>query len=244
MEEKREHRKDPIALNAPVAIIIAGIIIAVAIFFTKGGNTRVDNDQNNKQPQQAQSVGAMRPVSADDHIMGDSNADTIIVEYSDTECPFCKMFHQTMQKIMSEYKGKGVAWVYRNAPIDQLHPKSRKEAEAAECAGSIGGNDKYWSYLNRIFEITPSNNGLDAGELPKIADYVGIDKSLFTSCLASGKFANKVSADVKDATSAANNNLGTPYSVIISKKGNKYPIMGAEPYETVKSTLDTAIKDK
>jgi len=114
----------------------------------------------NKQPIAKQ----LRPVSPDDHIVGNINAKIIIVEYSDLECPFCKVFHTTMRQVME--KGNGdVAWVYRHYPIPQLHPKAFHEAEATECAWEQGGNEAFWKYTNRLFEITPSNNGLDESEL-------------------------------------------------------------------------------
>ena len=102
------------------------------------------------------------PVTPADHILGNPNAEVFIVEYSDLECPFCKQFHKSMLEIMSEYGAEGkVAWVYRHFPLDQLHSKARKEAEATECATELGGNDAFWEYTNKIFEITPSNNGLN-----------------------------------------------------------------------------------
>ncbi len=95
-----------------------------------------------------------------DYILGNKDADVIIYEYSDTECPFCKRFHATMHELINNNKGK-VAFVYRQFPLDSIHPKTRKESEALLCAGELGGNDAFWKYLDTIFEITPSNNGLD-----------------------------------------------------------------------------------
>lgn len=102
------------------------------------------------------------PVTEKDHIAGNPNAELLIVEYSDPECPFCKRFHETMMQVMNEYgKTDKVAWVYRHFPLDSIHSKARKEAEAIECAGELGGNDKFWEYLNKLEEITPANNQLD-----------------------------------------------------------------------------------
>ncbi|MCK9352115.1 MAG: thioredoxin domain-containing protein [Candidatus Paceibacterota bacterium] len=102
------------------------------------------------------------PVTANDRITGNIDAPIKIVDYSDTECPFCKRFHQTMLDIMKEYGASGkVAWVYRHFPLDGLHQKARYEAEAAECAFEQGGNTKFWEYLDLMFKVTPSNDGLD-----------------------------------------------------------------------------------
>src|SRR3546814_20902810 len=63
------------------------------------------------------------------------------IEFSDFESPFCKGFHRTMGQVMEEYGQDGkVAWVYRHFPIDSIHSKARKEAQASECAAELGGN--------------------------------------------------------------------------------------------------------
>ena len=116
--------------------------------------------QNEKTPLPTQ----MRPVSADEHILGNADARIVIVEYSDLECPFCKVFHNTMHEVVKTRAGE-VAWVYRHYPIPQLHPKAFHEAEATECAWEQGGNEAFWKYTDKIFEITPSNNGLEESQL-------------------------------------------------------------------------------
>lgn len=101
---------------------------------------------------------------ADEHILGNLNAKIIIVEYSDPECPFCKVFHNTMHQVVDNGSGE-IAWVYIHYPIPQLHPKAFHEAEATECAWEQGGNKAFWKYMDKLFEITPSNNGLDESRL-------------------------------------------------------------------------------
>jgi len=104
----------------------------------------------------------MEPVNTKDHLFGNPNADVKIVTYSDFECPFCKRFHGTMEEIMKEYGKEGkVAWVIRAFPLVQLHDKAPYEAEASECANEIGGNTKYWEYVNLLEKITPANNEFD-----------------------------------------------------------------------------------
>lgn len=225
-----------------IAIIIAGMLIAGAVIFSagKGGNTNV---VANAPAQPTSNLDAMNPVTSEDHIRGDINAPVKIVEYSDTECPFCKKFHNTMQQVVSEYGASGkVAWVYRHYPLDQLHAKARKEAEATECAAELGGNDKFWAYLDRLMEVTPTNDGLDPAELPKIAEYVGLDKNAFSTCLSSGKFAKKVEDHVQNAMATGGN--GTPWSIVVDAKGKKYPLSGAQPYTSVKQLIDIALQAK
>ncbi len=183
---------------------------------------------------------SMRPVSSADHILGNPNADVIIVEYSDTECPFCKQFNVTLDRVMSEYGKDGrVAWVYRHFPIDSLHPRSRKEAEALECANEIGGAAKFWAYEDMIYNVTTSNNTLDPAQLPVIAKNVGVDVTKFNTCLASGKYAAKVEADYEDAVKAGGQ--GTPNSILVSKDGTKTVVQGAQPYEALKATIDALL---
>jgi protein-disulfide isomerase len=240
MEENTQNQKN---LATPVAIVIAGALIAIALYFGGASAPVVNNPGQQPPVQQTGDLEAMKPVSNDDHIRGNPNAQVKIVEYSDTECPFCKRFHPTMLQVMDEYGKDGkVAWVYRHFPLDQLHSKARKEAEATECAAELGGNDKFWSYLDRLMEVTPANNGLDPSELPKIAEYVGLDTTKFNECLSSGRYAKKIEEHVQNAIATGGN--GTPWSIVVGKNGKKYPLSGAQPYAAVKQLIDSALSGK
>ncbi len=224
----------------PLSIIVAGAIMGGALYYS---NLKVKTQEaviNTVQQAASGSSIKMRPVSAQDHILGNPEASVIIVEYSDTECPYCKQFHSTLRQIMADYGQSGkVAWVYRHFPIDQLHSKARKEAEALECAADLGGQDKFWQYTNMVYETTTSNNTLDLAELPKIAQKIGLDVKAFNSCLSSGKFAAKVEADYQDAVNAGGK--GTPNSIIIAKDGTKTVIEGAQSYANLKSVIDAIL---
>lgn len=236
-----EHQSKFSAYATPLAIIFAGLIIAGTIVYSVGKNKTATDAARNAEPEQTGSLEALKPITATDHILGDLTAPIKIVEFSDTECPFCKRFHETMHQAIKEYDGK-VAWVYRHFPLDQLHPKSRKEDEATECADELGGNVKFWAYLDRLFAVTPSNNGLDPAELPKIAAYVGLDGAKFNDCLASGKFAKHIQENVDEAIATGGN--GTPWSILIAPNGKKYAINGAQPYENVKQIINAALSQK
>lgn len=235
-----ESESNKFALSSPVAIIITGIIIAGAILVSSRlpAPTTALQPQGQTPTQPTGDLEAMTAIIVSDHIRGDINAPVKIVEYSDTECPFCKRFHETMKQVVAEY-GDKVAWVYRHFPLDSLHPKARSEAVALECAGEQGGNDKFWAYADRLYEITPSNNGLDATELPKIAQYVGLDAAKFNACLKSGKYDQHIEAEVQNATATGGN--GTPWSIVVAANGKKYPLSGAQPYAQVKQLIDTAL---
>jgi protein-disulfide isomerase len=225
-------------LTLPVSIIIAGLLIGGGIYIN-GKITRDNPTPSQRQQLNSQNLAeVVRPIDANDHILGSSKARVVVIEYSDTECPFCKNFHNTMLSIMQEYgKDEKVAWVYRHFPIPQLHSKSMKESEAMECAANLGGNSKFWEYTNKIYEITPSNDGLDPRELTNVATQIGLSSVAFNNCLESGEFRPRVNADIQSANEIGIE--GTPYSIVIDTKTNQYhEIKGAYPYAQVKSVID------
>ncbi len=222
-------------LAVPLAIVVAGALIAVALYFSN--QNRVAGPTGNEQrPTVAEDI---RGVQKDDHVRGNPNAELVIVEYSDTECPFCKNFHNTMKQVIDTYGADGkVAWVYRHFPLAQLHPKAPHEAVALECAAELGGNEGFWKYTDKIYAVTPSNNGLDTAQLPVIAEQVGLDKAAFTTCLESDKHKARVDKDMAEAVAAGGQ--GTPHSIIIFG-GEQLPIEGAQPFEVVKNMIDTLL---
>ena len=206
-------------LTIPIAIVAAGLLIGGAIIYSK--NPGVDSTKNAASVAQSgsniQKVTNAKPVTSADHILGNPDAKVLVVEYSDTECPYCKAFDVTMGKVMDTYGKDGtVAWVYRQSPIAARHPLALKESEATECVNKIAGNEVFWKYLRKIYEITPGNNQLDPAQLPILAASFGVDKTAFQSCLDSGTFTAKIQADYNDSIAAGMQ--GTPYSVLIAKK--------------------------
>ena len=228
------------SMTIPVAIIIAGAFIAGAIFYTSGKSdtTAIKPSAENSKKEE---VVKIPPITAKDHVLGNPDAPVVLVEYSDTECPFCKTFHGTMEQVVEQYgKDGNVAWVYRHFPLDSIHSKARKEAEGAECAGEIGGNEKFWAYMNRIFEITPSNNQLDPAKISEIAKYIGLDGTKFDTCLSSGKYAAHIEEDFQGGLKA--DVTGTPSTfAIIKKTGEQTMIPGAQPFASVKAFIDSAL---
>jgi len=223
-------------LTVPIAIVVAGALIAGAVFLSRGGvpEGTLANGQNPTKKDIT-----IKPVTSADHILGNPNASIVIVEYSDLECPFCKTFQKTLHQIMDEYGESGkVAWVYRHFPLAQLHTKAAKEAEATECAAELGGNAAFWKYTDRLFEVTPSNNNLELSQLPVIAAEVGLDVAAFNTCLSSGRYTAKVEQSYQDSLAAGG--TGTPYSIIISGK-QQIPIEGAQSYSGVKSVIDSLL---
>lgn len=228
----------------PAAIIVAGILIGGALIYSNNSatpGTASVTETVDEQRAQGDPLENLKPVTDADHIRGNPDAPVKIVEFSDTECPFCKRFHETMKQVMDEYGKAGlVAWVYRHFPLESLHSKSQKEAEALECASELGGNNGFWAYTDRLYEVTPSNDGLDLAELPRIAEFVGLNRAKFETCLSSGKYEKKVQANYEDAVGAGG--VGTPFSITVAVDGTKILISGAQPYNAVKDAIEQALK--
>jgi len=175
-----------------------------------------------------------------DHVRGDKNADIYLIEYSDFECPFCKRFHETAKQTLEEYDGK-VAWVYRHFPLDSLHPKARKEAEASECVFKLGGEDAFWKFADIIYDVTLSNNQLDLTKIPTYANQAGVDGQKVQDCLDSGEMKDKVDNQYKGGVQAGVS--GTPGNFVVIKGGSAWAVPGAVPFETLKVTIDDALSE-
>lgn len=244
-----QERKSESNIFVPLAILAAGLLIAGSIYFNRA--TVAPQKITVQEPiTSLVKTEAFVPLSANDHVKGDlSKADVIIVDYSDLECPYCKLLHKTFAEIYKENEDSGkVAWVYRHFPIS-IHQKSVKEAEAAECVAELGGNDAFWDFIDIVFEVTPSNDGLDHAKLPDIASQVGVEKTAFNSCLASGKYTEKIKDSYTNTLKLVGEEA-TPFSVMVVR-GKVIPLvdesgmgLGAIPYSTAKALVDQFLKEK
>jgi len=219
----------------PVSIIVAGIIIAGAIYFGGSGKEVSNVDLTSTRGDIANVPGVVAPVTDKDHIVGSKDAEIVIVEYSDFDCPFCKVFHNTMRQVVNDY-GSKVAWVYRHFPISSLHPNASKKSEASECVTEMGGNTAFWKFTDKLL----GDENVTLEQMEAIVTNMGLDATAFNTCLNSGKFTNQIQADVVAATKAGAQ--GTPYSVIITKSGKKTTINGAQPLANVKAQIDALLK--
>jgi len=220
----------------PITIVVAGLLIAGAVFFVGKSGTSAPTANNGQE----QAIN-FRAADATDHILGNPNATVKVIEYADLECPYCKVFHTTMHQVMDYYGQSGnVAWVYRPFPLGQIHSKAPKEAEAAECAADQGGSQAFFAYVDKVYAVTPSENNLDLTQLPVFAKDIGLNVDTFNSCLSSGKFAQKVQDSYNEAIKAGGN--GTPY-ILITKQGSTdaIPLSGAQPYDSMRAAIDAVL---
>ncbi|MFA6307379.1 MAG: thioredoxin domain-containing protein [Patescibacteria group bacterium] len=254
MEENRNQRGIIDNLKPKTAFkagLFSGLLIVIVIgFFVLLGmvlngkdlsSDKNNNDDNNVvvnngdtvTPPAADAPIVINGLSDGDWVRGDKNAKITIVEFSDIDCPFCTRFHDTMNQVMKDYSGK-VNWVYRHFPLTSLHPDAFKKAVAAECVGEQGGNDKFWSFLDKLFAEDET-----IADMADMAVSVGVDKTKFEECLASNKYDTKIQNQSSEAQKAGGR--GTPYSVILSGS-QKVAIPGALPYASVQASLDALLK--
>lgn len=227
-------------LAIPGAIVLAGLIIAGAIFISNNKNTQVAN-----KPQVQKTDATVPPVTPKDHILGNPNAKIVVVEYSDLQCPYCADFHSTMKQVMEKYGKKGeVAWVYRHYWAERktqdgkiFHPLAGQAAEASECVAEIGGNDKFWAFTNDILADKNTQSQKLTG-MSEIAGAIGVDVNAFDTCLSSDKYKSAVQNAYNEGGSIGVS--GTPSSFLITKKGT-YPIEGYLPFSDFDKIIETLL---
>jgi len=217
-------------LSPSVSIIIAGIIIAGAIVYTR---TLPPGAAQALQPgtQVPATTANVRAPSAADHIVGSLSAPVVLIEYSDFQCPFCSRVHPTLKQIVDESNGQ-IAWVYRQFPLESIHPNARPAAMASECVAEQLGNDGFWKFADAIFA---DQSKISADYFVQTAVGLGADKAKFNACVASNKYAGRIDKDAGEATQNGGN--GTPYTVVYGK-GKQVPVSGALPYEQFMSVIN------
>ncbi len=223
-------------------------MIATAIYFVGGKTSPQQADDTTSAL--AGDTSAINPITADDHIRGNPNAPIIIVEYSDLECPWCRVFHDTMKKIIDEYgTGGQVAWVYRQLPLQQLHPNAPTLALASECVAGLGGNDAFWKFTDALNEsrqihyVGGQVQSVDPTDMNKLNDFVaaaGVNQTDFEQCVQNGTYQDKVEEDFNNAIAMTGGKVGTPYNIIMVG-GEQGVINGAQSYETVKGIIDNLL---
>ena len=209
-------------LNNVLIIVLAVVAFLVGGYWIKSKNAGepikfgVDNSgSENSLVQTTIEELKIDPVTEDDHIRGNKNAEIALVEYSDLQCPFCKSFHTTAQNLLDTY-GEDLMWVYRHFPLESIHEKANKEAQATECAYLQGGDEAFWTMVDSIFENSPS---ITLDDLPNIAENVGLDVEAFNSCLETGDTEELVTTSINKALRAGINSTPTTFLVNV-KTGN------------------------
>ncbi len=239
MEEQQSTYKQPNPYAIPISIVLGSLLVATSIYLSLAKNPAVEVKPVVTPP--ADKTNLVRSVTEEDYVRGPIDAPITIVTYSDFECPFCQRFHNTMRELMDEYSEGEVAWVFRQYPLEQLHPvKAYAAALASECAAEQGGDETFWKFADRYFELTLTNNRTDLEVvIPQIATELKLDTAVFKSCQVTNKYQQQISSDIANASETGG--TGTPWSILIGPDGKTYPINGAQSLASVKQLISTVL---
>ena len=195
--------------------------------------------QPSHQPSQPSAPQITMVSLDDDPVKGNSDAPVTIVEFSDFQCPFCARFYQqTLSSLEESYIKTGkVKFVYRDLPLDRLHPNARAAHIAAECADEQG---KFWEYHDVLFNKQTEWQSLSSIEftstLTQYATDLGLKNASFESCLNSQEIADEVN---KDATQARGYGVSaTPTFFIGNEKDGYTMLRGAQGFASFQSVID------
>jgi protein-disulfide isomerase len=189
----------PLLIGTIVGTLV--LIFGIAIFFSgstsPAGQAVVDP---------AQAIGDAR------NTKGPEDAPVTIVEFSDLECPACRVAQPLVDQIVAEYPEQ-VRLVFRHFPLDSIHLNARLAAQSAEVAAQYG---QFWEYQDLLFnsqseweEITSRD---ELKELfSQYAEQLEIDKTEFASKIDSQQVVDAVQADVASALQLGVNATPTFY---------------------------------
>lgn len=159
----------------------------------------------------------------DDPFIGNEEASVVIVEFSDFNCQYCKLFHdETLQQLLEAYEGN-IQFVYRDFAI--LGPSSIDAAVAAECANE---QSSFWEYHDILFE---NQGAFSNDDLIGYAKQLELDIDTFSVCLEDPEFINEVRRD--SAAAQQIGARGTPAFLI-----NGQFVSGAQPFEGFEAIIE------
>ncbi len=178
----------------------------------------------------------------DDPVKGDPNAPITVIEFSDFQCPFCLRFYQqTLPQLEEDYINTGkIKLVYRDMPLDNLHPNARPAHIAAECADEQG---KFWGYHDILFEKQTEWQRLPSSDLSTTLTQYAVDLGLqtasFESCLRSEDIADEVNRDYLEAGQYGA--TGTPTFFIGTEKDGFIKLVGAQPFAAFQNEINNQL---
>jgi protein-disulfide isomerase/uncharacterized membrane protein len=169
---------------------------------------------------------------------GATNPMLTVVEFSDYECPHCRIAHKNVRLWVAEYPEK-IRLVHRHLPLDMAcHPRLQRPfhkracefAKAAECASLQG---MFWEMNDALFSIQDRINARDV-DLIEIAVRLGLNRLKFKNCLETDAVAARIRADIEESM---NRRLrGTPTFIINNRK-----FMGKIPEEEFAPMLESPV---
>lgn len=155
-------------------------------------------------------------------LRGNPNAPVLLCEFSDFQCPHCKMMEPILSRILDDFGGQ-VKLIYKNYPISKLHPEARDAAAAAVAAGEQG---KFWPMHDKLFA---NQDHLTAADLEGYAKELKLDVKKWKLDLVLAKER----VEKEHAEGEKNEITGTPTLYINGRK-----FAGPLRYEELRDWVD------
>ena len=156
------------------------------------------------------------PIRSDEIYIGNPEAEIIIFEYGDLQCPFCQAQHPILTRLIkSDFGISGtVGWAFRHYPhIDEI---SHLKAESVECVKNVSGDiPKTWEYIGRMLERVAERN-FPIDRIREISLDLDINPDKVLSCIDRGTQKEKVQRDEREARRL--DATTTPFFVLVSRK--------------------------
>ncbi len=176
------------------------------------------------------------PLGEDDIAIGDPDAPIVLVEYTDYQCPFCSRHHaQTYPQLIQDYVDTGlVRYVFKDFPLESIHPQANLASQAARCAHE---QNAFLTMHDRLFETQSEWGNEQAAEIfAGYAKEMGLDEADFTECLNSGKYESLIASQLQEGLS-----LGVQGTPAFFVNGN--PISGAQPFSVFQQMIDDELEN-
>lgn len=218
-------------------ILLAAVVVGVLIFLN-----------NNNQPTQASTGGtgsdSFTTVQKQDwpspnrNALGPATASVTVLEFADYQCPYCKIFDQTVQpNIIKDYVKTGkVRYEFHTFNVIDMNTggvESQHAAMAALCAANQGD---FWDYHEMLYtnQQGEATGAFNDNRLKQFAAALKLDTAKFNTCLDGQQTKGQVTAD--EALAKTLNISSTP-SLFVNGKGVTNPM----DYDTVKAAIDAAL---
>lgn len=231
-------------LSIPVAIVIAGVLIAGAVYLgtSKGAITTAGNTQTQQVAQQpaGQAVDIAKIKTAGNPFVGNPNAPVTMAYWFDYQCPFCRRFEEdAMTQIMKDYVNTGkVKVVFKDFQF--LGPDSITAGLAERAVWEVAP-DKFYTWHKAMYDKQDNENGGwgNKTDILALTKSLGIDSAKVEQLMTSKAAEYQKAMDADKAEGGAFGINGTPGSII-----GKNLISGAQPYAAVKQLIDLALQGK
>jgi protein-disulfide isomerase len=149
-------------------------------------------------------------VNEKDNIAGEASAAITLVEYGDYQCPHCGHAYPIIKDIQ-EKMGDSLRFVFRNFPLNELHPQAFMAAVATEAAAR---QNAFWAMHDIVFE---NQQSLNSDNIMDYAKAIDLDVNQFSSDLQDAALRQKVETDFESGIMSGVN--GTPTFFI---NGSRY----------------------